>query len=180
MSEDILRIASWDDIPRSTDAGAVLIVLDGSLPGTPAAGLGRLAALDAPVVASLAGHGSAAALALALAASCAFASESFSLDCSEPRDVLELGLGGRLVAAVGMAQAKAILFGPQPVAAARLEARGALTVSTDPEASAVEAASRLAADPDAALLVRSLRAAARSTPAQAAAYDSELLQLLGE
>jgi len=177
---DILRIASWDDVPRSTDAGAVLVVLDGSLPGTPAAGLSRLAALDAPIVASLAGHGSAAALALALAAAYAVASESFSMDCSEPREVLELGLGGRLVAAVGMAQAKAILFGPQPVTAERLAASGALAVSADREEAAVEAASRLAANPGAHLLVRSLRAAARSTPAQAAAYDGELLQLLGE
>ena len=180
MSEVVLRIASWDDVPRSTDAGAVLIVLDGSVPGKPAAGLSRLAALDAPIVASLAGHGSAAALALALAASCAFASESFSVDCSDPRDVLELGLGGRLVATVGVGQAKTILFGPQPVAAGRLAASGALTVSADPEAAAAEAASRLAADPDARLLVRSLHAAGRSTSAQAAAYDSELLQLLGE
>jgi len=177
---EILRIESWDDVPRATEAGAVLVVIDGTLPGKPAAGLNRLAALDAPVVASLEGHGDAAALALALASSYAVASESFVADCSDPRDVIERGLAGRLVAAVGTAQAKAILFGPQPVDAARLAAVGVLTVHASPAEAAGEAAARLAANPATRLLVRSLRAAARSTPAQAAEYDSELLKLLGE
>jgi enoyl-CoA hydratase/carnithine racemase len=168
---EILRIESWDDVPRATDA---------TLPGKAAAGLNRLAALDAPVVASLEGHGGAAALALALASSYAVASEQFAADCADPPDVLEVGLAARLVAAVGTTQAKAILFGPQPAEALRLAACGVLTVHASPAEAAGEAAARLAANPATRLLVRSLRAAARSTPAQAAGYDSELLKLLGE
>jgi enoyl-CoA hydratase/carnithine racemase len=177
---EVLRIESWDDVPRAIDAGAVLVVVDGTLPGKAAAALNRLAALDAPVVASLDGQGSAAVLALALASSFAVASESFAVDCSDPRDVLEVGLVGPLVAAVGTAPAKAILFGPQPVEAARLAACGVLTVHASPAEAAGEAAARLAANPATRLVVRSLRAAARSTRAQAAEYDAELLQLLGE
>jgi enoyl-CoA hydratase/carnithine racemase len=177
---EILRIESWEDIPRATDAGAVLVVLDGTLPGKPASGLSRLVALDAPIVASLQGRGSSTALALALASSYAVASQTFGVDCSDPRDVIEAGLAGRLVAALGTAQAKAIIFGPQPVDATRLAACGVLTIHGTPEEAAAEAATRLAANPATGLLVRSLRAAARSTPAQAAEYDSELLKLLGE
>ena len=94
--------------------------------------------------------------------------------------MLELGLGGRLAAAVGTAQAKAILFGPQPVTAERL-AEAALSpcrrIRRRQRSRPLAGSLRIRG---AHLLVRSLRAAARSTPAQAAAYDSELLQLLGE
>ena len=166
--------------PRSTDAGAVLVVLDGSLPGSPAAGLtasprSTLRSWRASTVTGarppslsrsrppMPSRPSRSAWTVPSRVRC---SSSASAGVSRRQS--------------GTAQAKAILFGSQPVTGQRLAASGALAVSADPEEAAVEAASRLAANPGAHLLVRSLRAAARSAPAQAAAYDSELLQLLGE
>jgi hypothetical protein len=168
MSE-VIRIASWDDVPRRLDEGALLLEINGSLPGDAAAGIGRLAALDAPAVCLLAGSGDATLLAAALACSYATADPSLEIDCSSAAKVLELApLAWRLERA-GLAN---VLFGPQPVSAARL---GAL-VEVGGDAAA--AADRLASDPSARLLLRSLHAARRSSAAESADYDRELLALL--
>jgi hypothetical protein len=165
----VVRVASWDDVPRRLDEGALLLEIQGSLPGDAAAGLGRLAALDAPAVCSLRGSGDATMLAAALACSYAAADAALEIDCSAASLVLELApLAWRLERA-GLA---GVLFGPQPVTAARLG--GLADVGGDAEA----AAERLASDPAARLLVRSLNAARRSSAAGSMDYDRELLALL--
>jgi enoyl-CoA hydratase/carnithine racemase len=164
----VLRIASWDDLPRRTDAGAVLVELDGPALGDAVSGLRRLSALDVPVVASLAGSGDATLLAAALHASYAVAAPELRIECA-PRDVLALGITWRLE----RMGARSLLFGPQPLDAARLERAGIVEVGGDAEA----AAERLATDPATALLVRSLRAAARSSAAESRAFDDELREL---
>jgi hypothetical protein len=168
MSE-VVRIGSWDDIPRRLDEGALLLVIEGSLPGDAAAGLGRLAALDAPAVCSLSGSGDATLLAAALACSYATADAALEIDCSSAALVLELApLAWRLE----RAGAAGLLFGPQPVKAPRLA--GLVDIGGDAET----AAKRLASDPAARHLVRSLKAARRSSAAESADYDRELLALL--
>jgi hypothetical protein len=165
----VVRIASWDDVPRRLDEDALLLDIHGSLPGNAAAGLGRLAALDAPAVCSLSGSGDATLLATALACSYATADEALEIDCSAAALVLELAPLAWRLERTGLAS---LLFGAQPVGAARLG--GLVDVGGDAEA----AAKRLASDPAARLLVRSLKAARRSTAAQSADYDRELLALL--
>jgi enoyl-CoA hydratase/carnithine racemase len=169
---ELLAIHSWDEVPRTLRDGAVLLEIDGTLPGDPARGLARLAALDVPVVGALSGAGDASLLAAALSCAYAAAAPSLTVDCGCPRTVLALGLGlPRLLAQRGAAS---LLFGPQPLSAERLAAAGLVSLAGDARA----IAQRLAGDPGAALLVRSLKAAARSSAAQAAAYDRELLELL--
>jgi len=167
---ELHEIHSWDEVPRGLRDGAVLIEIDGALAGDAARGLIRLAALDVPVVGSLAGAGDATLLATALTCAYTTATAALTVDCSSARTVLELGLPWMLL----QRGATSLLFAPQPLTAARLA--GAGLVEQDGDARA--AAERLADDPGAALLVRSLRAAARSSAAQAAAYDRELLELL--
>lgn len=176
---DVITIASWDDVPRSLTAGAVLLELDGGLPGDPVRGLARLAALEVPVVTALAGAGDATLLAAATISAVALAAPSLTVDCSSRRQVLELGLPWALL----QRGAQALLFAAQPLGAARLAAAGLVETRIagaggDGVSDASAAARRLAQDPGAALLVRSLRAAARSSAAQAAAYDRELRELL--
>jgi hypothetical protein len=156
---NVVEIASWDDLPRSLDGGALLV--RAPLRGDAVAGLRRLRALDAPVVAEVSGEGDEAALALVLAATLAFGPADWTVRI-EPRRALELGLAWPLQRR-GLER---LLFAEQPVSLPLCEGDARV------------AAERLAADPAARLLVRSLRAAARSTAAQSAEFDRELAALL--
>jgi hypothetical protein len=166
----LLRIESWDDVPRRLDEGVLLLEIDGALPGDAPAGLQRLAGLDAPAVCSLSGSGDASLIAAALRCCYAAAGPSLAVDCSSAALVLELGLTWSLE----RAGAASLLFASQPVTGERLGAAGIVDLGGD----AAAAAKRLAADAGLRLLVRSLRAARRSNAAQSADYDRELLALL--
>ena len=169
MSE-LVRIASWEDVPRRLDDGVLLLEIDGVLPGDAPAGLFRLAALDGPAVCSLSGAGDATLLAAALHCYYAAADAGLTVDCSSAALALELALPWWL----DRAGAASLLFGSQPVTAERLAGAGIVDLDGD----AVAAAERLAADSGVRLLARSLRAARRSNAAQSADYDRELLALL--
>jgi enoyl-CoA hydratase/carnithine racemase len=173
---DIVEVTSWDDVPGDPD-GVLLILATGDLPGDPLRGVRRLDALDVPVVVSLDGAGGAGMLALALAG-VAVAGTSLTVDASGVRQLLELGIPRRLVHAVGPLAARALLLGPQPLITEKLARAGVVEPADRPKDAARTHAARLAGDPRARLLVRSIRAASRSTPTQAAAFDRELLALL--
>lgn len=167
---DLVRIESWDDVPRRLDEGVLLLEIEGSLPGDAPAGLTRLAALEAPAVCSLSGAGDATLIAAALRCCYAAAGPSLAVDCSSAALALELALPWGLE----RAGAASLLFGSQPVTGERLAAAGIVDLGGD----ALAAAERLSIDSGARLLVRSLRAARRSNAAQSADYDRELLALL--
>ncbi|MFJ7217845.1 hypothetical protein [Amycolatopsis sp. NPDC098790] len=129
--------------------------------------LRRLEAVPSVVV--VGGECDASALALLAAATLGFVTDDVRVS-SDVDTVLALGLTSVLPAAIGAAPARALLLGgPADAGALR---RSGLAASGDPSA----AAARLTG-PEAALLVRSLRVAARSTREQARQYDDELRQL---
>jgi hypothetical protein len=129
--------------------------------------LRRLEAVPSVVI--VGGECDASALALLTSATLGFVTDDVSVS-ADVDSALALGLTSTLPSAIGSAAARALLFGgPADATALRLSG---LAVEGDPE----EAAARLA-DPAAALLVRSLRVAARSTREQARQYDDELRQL---
>ncbi|GAB3434814.1 hypothetical protein [Actinophytocola sediminis] len=131
--------------------------------------LRRLAALRTPTVAVLSGRCDAGGLALLAEVTLGFVADDVTVSVS-PSAVLGLGLTWSLPRAVGAVPARGLLFA-ESLDARALRASGLAHVG-DP----TEAAARLA-DPATALLVRSLRVAARSTVDQASAYDHELRQL---
>jgi len=132
-----------------------------------AAFLRRLESTALPTVAVLSGRCDASALAVLASVTLGFVTDDVLVDV-DAATVLAAGLTSSLPAALGGARARGLLFAGS-VNAHALRAAG-LARFGDPEA----AVTRLA-DPSAALLVRSLRVAARSTPAQARDYDRELL-----
>lgn len=169
MSE-VLRIESWDEVPGTAPAGALLLEITARLPGDPVSGLRRLGTLDIPIVTALSGAGGPELLAAALRSSVAIADPGLTVDVSDARAVLTLGIPWLLE----RRGAGALLFAPGPLDAASLGAAGITTRGLSAQA----VATTLAADSAKRLLVRSLRAAARSTAAQSAAYDAELSALL--
>jgi len=165
----VTQVQNWDEVPRSLREGAVLLEINGELQGDAGRGLARLAALEVPVVSALSGEGDATLLAVALVSAYCTASPSLRVDCNSVRLLLELGLPWRTL----QRGCQSLLFAGR-LPGEQLAARGFVQLSTD----AREVAERLASDSASALLVRSLRSAARSDAAQAAAYDRELLKLL--
>lgn len=156
---------------RALSSGAVLIeALGVRFDDGATAFFRRLDALSVPSVAVLGGACDASALALLASVTLGFVREDIEIT-ADADAVLALGLTSVLPAALGGAPARALLLGG-PVDAASLCQSG-LATRGDP----AEAADRLA-DPAAALLVRSLRVAARSTREQSRQYDDELRQLL--
>jgi hypothetical protein len=152
-------------------AGAVLVDAAGVRYGDGADRfLQRLAATRLPTVSVVSGQCDATALVVLAGVSLGFVSDDVSVSVDVPT-VLALGLTSSLPAAVGAAPARGLLFGTRLDADA-LRGSGLARYGEDPEA----AATRLA-DPEAALLARSLRVAARSCAEQARAYDAELRQL---
>lgn len=129
----------------------------------------RLESLTTPTVAVLSGECDAGGLALLAAATLGFVADDVTVSVDH-RTVLGLGLTSSLPAALGAVPARRLLFAGSLDAWA-LRASG-LAHDGDPAAEAA----RLAV-PGAALLVRSLRVAARSTAQQAMAYDDELRRL---
>ncbi len=170
---------------RDSAVGAVLLDAGSGLaaPGAEldaaAAALRTLATLPLPAVAALDGPADASALALALACPCAFAGPAWEVE-PETRALLALGVPWALSARLGAGRAEALLLGAPPLTSARLTAAGIAEPRADAPAAAAERAEALAADPRAALLLRSLRAGARGDRAQAAAFDRELIALIDE
>jgi hypothetical protein len=132
--------------------------------------LQRLVSTRLPTVSVVSGQSDATALAILAGVSVGFVSNDVSVSVDTPT-VLALGLTSSLPIAVGAAPARGLLFSERLDAAA-LRSCGLARHGEDPDA----VATRLT-DPAAALLVRSLRVAARSTAEQARAYDAELRQL---
>ncbi|OLF14074.1 hypothetical protein BLA60_02605 [Actinophytocola xinjiangensis] len=153
---------------RDPAVGAVLVDATGAREIDPAFPR-RLESLDTPTVAVVSGDCDAGALAVLAAATLGVVTDDVTVTVEHPT-VLGLGLTWSLPAALGAVPARRLLFAATLDAWA-LRASG-LAHDGDPAAEAA----RLAV-PGAALLVRSLRVAARSTPAQALAYDDELRRL---
>jgi hypothetical protein len=127
----------------------------------------------APTILAASGPLGPMELALCCASTLAYVAPGATLTEIDPAAALSLGLPGRLTDRLGPGAAAQILLGsPGPALAL-----GLAIAAENPLAAARAAAARLG-DPAAALLPRSLAFAARSTPAQAAAYDRELLALL--
>ncbi|TDV57536.1 hypothetical protein [Actinophytocola oryzae] len=120
-----------------------------------------------PSVVVVSGECDASALALLATATLGFVTDDVAVSV-DADTVLALGLTSSLPAAVGAVPARALLFGgtldAAPLRDSGLARRG------DPAAARVDS-------PGAALVVRSLRVAARSTAEQAREYDAELRQL---
>jgi enoyl-CoA hydratase/carnithine racemase len=139
------------------------------------------AAIDrfsAPVVLAASGPLDAIALALCCACTLSYIGPDAELAAIDPADALSLGLAGRLTERLGPgAAARMLLDTRAPSQPVHAVAPDLAIAAEDPLAAARDAAARLA-EPAAALLPRSLAFAARSTRAQSAAYDSELLALL--
>ena len=164
----IARISVSATELRAAEGDAVLITAAGlRYSDEVAAFLRRVAAVPLPTVAVVSGQCDASALAVLAAVSLGFVTDDVEVSV-DTRTVLAIGLTASLPAALGGARARGLLFA-ESVDASGLRACG-LAQSGDPE----EAARRLA-QPSAALLARSLRVAARSTPDQARLYDAELL-----
>jgi enoyl-CoA hydratase/carnithine racemase len=132
-----------------------------------------LAAFDrfpGPIILAASGPLDATALALCCACAVAYVDPGATLGEIDAATALVLGLAGRLTERLGPGAAANILLENGDLSE--------LAVAVpDPLAAARATAARLAA-PDGALLPRSLAFAARSTPAQSAEYDRELLALL--
>ena len=164
----VARISPSATELRSVDGNAVLVTAAGlRYSDDVAAFLRRLPSVPVPTVAVVSGRCDASALAVLAAVSLGFVTDDVEVSV-DARTVLATGLTSSLPAALGGARARGLLFA-ESVDASGLRACG-LAQSGDPE----EAARRLA-QPSAALLARSLRVAARSTPDQARLYDAELL-----
>jgi enoyl-CoA hydratase/carnithine racemase len=126
--------------------------------------------LPVPTILAVSGPLDAVVLALCCACTIAYVDPDTTLGAIDPATALQLGLAGRLTERFGPGAAARLLLGDgDPLALA--------VAAPDPLAAARATAARLA-EPAAALLPRSLAFAARSTHAQSAAYDSELLALL--
>ncbi|MFT3866483.1 MAG: hypothetical protein QM729_19660 [Solirubrobacterales bacterium] len=152
--------------PLTLDVGGVTSVLRGveRMPG--------------PVVLALDGMLGASELALACACAVTCLGPGGGIGAIGAADALALGLAGRLTARVGAAgAARLLLDSADPSRIAAGITLGLMRPAADPLAEARAAAARLD-DPATRLLLRSLAFAARGTPAQAAAYDTELLALL--
>jgi enoyl-CoA hydratase/carnithine racemase len=172
MSE-LVQITSWDDVPRGLSDGAVLIALgEGKVTGDAVTGIRRLRELQVPAVAALSGACGPADLAAALACSIAYADLTVSFELRDTAGLLELGIPWELQ----RRGAGWLLFAPAPLSSAALVSAG-LALTGSPADSHL-AAQRLAADADNGLLVRSLRAAVRSSAGQSAIYDAELASLV--
>jgi enoyl-CoA hydratase/carnithine racemase len=142
------------------------------------AALDRLAVLPHLTVAALDGPADEAALALALACDHAVAGSDLSVGCSAA-GLLELGVASGLAARAGELAAHRLLLRGDALDVAALAGVQLVTTAADPAAAGAAACARAAADPAWALVLRALRAARRSTAAQAADYERELVALLG-
>jgi hypothetical protein len=120
-----------------------------------------------PTVAVVSGRCDASALAVLASVTLGFVTDDVAVSV-DTETVLALGLTSSLPAALGGVRARGLLFA-ESLDAEALRSSG-LAQCGNPE----EAAHQLAR-PSSALLVRSLRVAARSTPEQARLYDAELL-----
>jgi enoyl-CoA hydratase/carnithine racemase len=164
----VARISPSATELRAAVGDAVLVTAPGlRYSADVAAFLRRLESTALPTVAVVSGRCDASALAVLASATLGFVTDDVLVDV-DATTVLSLGLTSSLPAALGGARARGLLFA-ESVNAHGLRAAG-LARFGDPET----AAKRLAT-PSAALLARSLRVAARSTPAQARDYDRELL-----
>jgi hypothetical protein len=166
-----LSVVDWKEaaaILRGLSADVVIVEALGVTYGEGAWDfLRRLESLPLPTAGVVGGRCDASALAVLATVSLGFSTDD-ALVSVDADTVLALGLTSALPAAIGLAPARGLLFGGDVNATALR--RSGLARSGDPAA----AAARLAADPAAALLVRSLRVAARSSVAQARQYDAEL------
>lgn len=164
----VARISPSAKELRGATGDAVLVTAAGlKYSDEVAAFLRRLESTTLPTVATVSGRCDASALAILASVTLGFVADDVVVDV-DTETVLATGLTSSLPAALGGARARGLLF-TGSVNAHGLRAAG-LARFGDPEA----AAKRLAT-PSAALLVRSLRVAARSTPAHARDYDRELL-----
>lgn len=166
-----LSVPDWTEASaalRSTTAAVVLVDADSVTYGDGTSKfLRRLESV--PSVAIVSGACDASALALLATVSLGFVTDDVTVTVAADT-VLALGLTSTLPAAIGLAPARGLLFGGTLDATALRDSR--LTQVGDP----LKAAERLA-QPGNALLVRSLRIAARSTAAQARDYDTELRRI---
>lgn len=122
------------------------------------------------MVATVGGECDAAALAILAGATLGFVTDDLAVSV-HAADVLALGLTSSLPAAIGAAPARSLLLSPARGAAALVRSGLAR-----PAEDAIGMIHRLT-DPTATSLVRSLRFAARSTPAQARGFDAELRRI---
>jgi enoyl-CoA hydratase/carnithine racemase len=165
------RSQTAERLRAARDATAVLLDATTGLRQADDAFLRRLDGLSVPTVAIVGGSCDASALAVLAGVSLGFVTDDVTVSV-DAATILALGLTSSLPAAVGGAHARALLLGGGPIDAEALRATG-LARPGDAE----QAARRLAEDPAAGLLLRSMRVAARSTAEQARHYDTELRRI---
>jgi enoyl-CoA hydratase/carnithine racemase len=138
--------------------------------------------LGGPVIVAWDGPLDAIGLAFCCVAVASFVSSDTEIGPIDPVQALHLGLAGRLTDRLGPAEAASLLLGPSadpgtPERTSTLFVREGVPGASPPLTQARALAEQLS-DPAAALLLRSLNFAARSTRQQGAEYDRELLALL--
>jgi hypothetical protein len=193
----ILDGVGWGGDPGTPSLTNSVEVRSG-VPGSPlpvrdvASVLAAVERLGAPVVFVAGSRLGATELAISCGCVATYVGPGTEVGAIDPAEALALGLAGRLTERVGAAGAARLLLddaassqpldvgSPEGDKGLRVAAGlGLVRVADDPMAEARGLAERLD-DPAGRLLTRSLAFAARSTGAQAAAYDAELLALLDQ
>jgi enoyl-CoA hydratase/carnithine racemase len=165
---------------RSREPGGALLVdgaTGGRLDDDAAGTLPRLARAPRPVVVLLGGTWDAAGLALLLTGTVGYVLDDLAVELDDVGALLTLGLAGELQRAIGPVAARRLLLDARRLDATTAVRLGLARAAADADPAAT--AARLARDGGARLLLRSLAAAARSTPDQARLYDTELRHLAG-
>jgi enoyl-CoA hydratase/carnithine racemase len=191
-----IELGDWDalnaataELRRATDGPALVLNAThgaGATGGEAASGaltvgaaaLARVRRLNVPTFVALDGDCACVALAAALACDHAAAGPDTRIAVADVTTLLRLRIPAALVARAGDLHAHRLLLTAAPLDTEALARAGLAAPAADPLSAAHAAAERATTDPHSSLLRRALRTATRSTAAQAADYEAELVELL--